>query len=79
MRFSSNDRRRWLFAVLFVLVLVASVAGAYAEPITRLSGVPDLASLKKYYSDYVFSSECMIVHVCISKRYFFFAPRASPR
>jgi homoserine O-acetyltransferase/O-succinyltransferase len=50
MRFSSINRRRLLFAVLFVLILVASVAGAYAEPITRLSGVPDLESLKKYYS-----------------------------
>jgi len=50
MRFSSNNYRRWLFAILFVLVLVASAASAYAEPITRLSGVPDLASLKQYYS-----------------------------
>lgn len=50
MRFSSNNRRIWLFAVLFVLVFVSSAAGAYAEPITRLSGAPDLAPLKKYYS-----------------------------
>ena len=50
MRLSTNNLRRWLFVVLFVPVLVVPVASAYAEPITRLSGVADLASLKQYYS-----------------------------
>jgi homoserine O-acetyltransferase/O-succinyltransferase len=50
MRFSSNSLRSLLFPVLLVLVFVASAANAYAEPITRLSGVPELDSLKKYYS-----------------------------
>ncbi len=50
MRFSSNNIRSRLFSALFVLVLIAAAASAYAEPITRLSGVPDLESLKKYYS-----------------------------
>jgi homoserine O-acetyltransferase/O-succinyltransferase len=50
MRFSSNSLRGLLFPVLLVLVLVASAPNAYAEPITRLSGVPELDSLKKYYS-----------------------------
>ncbi|SPF32868.1 Alpha/beta hydrolase fold (fragment) [Syntrophobacter sp. SbD1] len=50
MTLSSNNLRKWLFAGLVVPLLVASVAVACAEPITRLSGVPDLASLKQYYS-----------------------------
>jgi homoserine O-acetyltransferase/O-succinyltransferase len=50
MRFSSNNLRSGLFLVLLVSVLVAAAANAYAEPITRRSGVPDLESLKKYYS-----------------------------
>src|SRR5208283_1576961 len=50
MRFSSNNFKDRLFLVLLVAVLVAWVASACAEPITRLSGVPDLESLKKYYS-----------------------------
>jgi homoserine acetyltransferase len=50
MRFSSTNLRSLLFPVLLVLVLVATAANAYAEPITRLSGVPELDSLKKYYS-----------------------------
>lgn len=49
-RFSANNLRSGLCAVLFALVLVASAVNAYAEPITRLSGVPELDSLKKYYS-----------------------------
>ena len=49
MRFSSNNSRRWLFTVLLLLMAVM-VTSAYAEPITQQSGIPDLASLKKYYS-----------------------------
>ncbi len=50
MRFSSNNIRSRLLPALFVLVLIAAAVSAYAEPITRLSGVPVLESLKKYYS-----------------------------
>ncbi|MFZ0932366.1 MAG: alpha/beta fold hydrolase [Syntrophobacteraceae bacterium] len=50
MRLSTNNLRRLLFAVLFFPVLIVPLAGACAEPITRLSGVADLASLKQYYS-----------------------------
>jgi homoserine O-acetyltransferase len=50
MRFSSNSLRSLLFPVMIVLALVTSAANTYAEPITRLSGVPELDSFKKYYS-----------------------------
>jgi homoserine O-acetyltransferase/O-succinyltransferase len=50
MRFISSKVRNRLVPALFVLVLIAAATGVSAEPITRLSGVPDLESLKKYYS-----------------------------
>ncbi|MGC8602917.1 MAG: alpha/beta fold hydrolase [Desulfomonilaceae bacterium] len=50
MKLSSNSLRRRFFVALFVLGFFVSVVTVYAEPITRLSGVPHLASLKKYYS-----------------------------
>jgi homoserine acetyltransferase len=50
MRFSSNNFKDRFLLVLLVAVLLAWAACACAEPITRLSGVPDLESLKKYYS-----------------------------
>jgi len=50
MRFSSNSHRGRLFSALLVLAFIVAAASAYAEPITRLSGVPDLESLKKYQS-----------------------------
>ena len=50
MRFSSNSHRGRFFSALLVLAFVVVAASAYAEPITRLSGMPDLESLKKYQS-----------------------------
>jgi len=50
MRFTSNAVRIRLLTALFVLVLIAAATNVSAEPITQLSGVPGLESLKKYYS-----------------------------
>ena len=50
MRFSANKLGSGLCAVIFALVLVSCAVNAYAEPITRLSGVSELDSLKKDYS-----------------------------
>ncbi|MBI4964589.1 MAG: alpha/beta hydrolase [Desulfomonile tiedjei] len=48
----SSPNRLWssLLSSMLVLVLIVAASLVCAEPITRLSGVPDLESLKKYYS-----------------------------
>ena len=48
-RISLNKVWIRIFRVISVLILIATTAGTYAEPITRLSGVPALEALKKYY------------------------------
>lgn len=50
MRFTLNKQWSRLIPSLLVLILIAAASSVYAEPITRLSGVPTLESLKKYYS-----------------------------
>ena len=40
----------WYLITTLTLFFVCLAANAYAEPITRLSGVPSLSSLKKFYS-----------------------------
>jgi len=50
MRSSVNRPWNRLFLSLLILILVIAASNVLAEPITRLSGVPDLESLKKYYS-----------------------------
>ncbi|MBW2615576.1 MAG: alpha/beta fold hydrolase [Deltaproteobacteria bacterium] len=45
-----QPKNRWYLVVAAVLFFISLVAGAYAEPVTRLSGVQPLHSLKKFYS-----------------------------
>ncbi len=49
MKFSLDKVWSRILPVLFVLILTAATAATCAEPITRLSGVPALDALKKYY------------------------------
>ncbi len=42
-------KNKWYLVAATVLFFIFLTASAYAEPITRLSGVPSLSSLKKFY------------------------------
>jgi len=45
-----QSKNRWYLVVAAVLFFISLAAGAYAEPVTQLSGVQPLHSLKKFYS-----------------------------
>ena len=43
-------KKHWCLVCVVVFLFMSLAASAYAEPVTRLSGIPDLHSLKKFYS-----------------------------
>jgi homoserine acetyltransferase len=43
-------KKYWCLVCVAVFLFMSLAASAYAEPVTRLSGIPDLHSLKKFYS-----------------------------